>query len=132
MKPRRALLAAYFASPLLVSAGTSANYSLAPDTVDEGGLRGVSANYTVNLSATAGGAGASAHYTARTGFAGQLFDGISAAATAITLDASPPSVNEGATRQLSASLLFDDGSTTPLSTGKRRMERPKRSARGHQ
>lgn len=93
-------------------AGTSANYTLAPDTVDSGGLRGTSSNYTVNGSATPGGAGTSVNYSARTGFAGQLLD-----ATDITITTSPLTVNEGDTRQLNATLLYDDSTTAPLDAG---------------
>jgi hypothetical protein len=90
-------------------AGTSANYTLAPETADGGGLRGASASYTVNASATSGGAGASPAYTARTGFAGQLLD-----AAALSFTAFPLAVNEGATCQLSATLLFDDATSASL------------------
>jgi hypothetical protein len=107
-------LAGCFLMAPAVMAGTSANYTLAPDAVDGGGLRGTSANYTLNGSAMAGNAGASVNYTARTGFAGQLFEAVTGAATAIIITALPPAVNEGSTRQLSASLLHDDNSTTPL------------------
>lgn len=95
-------------------AGTSANYSLAPGAVDSGGLRGTSTDYTLNGSAMAGGAGSSANYTARTGFAGQLLDAVSALATAVRITAAPPTVNEVSTRQLQAVLLYDDSTTTPL------------------
>lgn len=98
-------------------AGSSADYSLAPGAVDSGGLRGISANYTLNGSAMAGNAGASANYTARTGFAGQLLDAVGALATAIRITAAPPTVNEVSTRQLNASLLYDDNTTTPLAAG---------------
>lgn len=92
-------------------AGTSASYTLAPDTLDNGGLRGTSSNYTLNPSATPGNHGISPAYTLRTGFAGQLADVI---ATAIDITASPLTVNEGSTRQLGGALLFDDLSTIPL------------------
>lgn len=111
MKPARLFLAV-FLTPPGVMAGTSANYTLAPDTVDSGGLRGTSANYTVNGSAMPGGAGTSAGYTARTGFAGQLPEVV-----AINITATPLTVDEGNTRQLSATLLLDDSTTTPLAAG---------------
>lgn len=113
----------FFACLLLMTraviAGTSANYTLAPDAIDSGGLRGTSTNYTVNASAMAGNAGSSANYTARTGFAGQLHEPVtgSPVATAITITASPPTVNEGSTRQLNATLRYDDGSSSPLAAG---------------
>ena len=116
MKLVRLLFAVLLISPG-VMAGTSANYTLAPEAVDGGGLRGTSANYTVNGSGMAGTAGSSANYTARTGFAGQLLDAVSAVTTGITLAASPQTVDEGSTRQLGAILLYDDGTSTPLAPG---------------
>jgi hypothetical protein len=109
MKPARLLFAALLTPPAVMAGGGSANYSLTPDTVDSGGLRGASASYSVNASTTAGGAGSSAGYTARTGFDGQLLD-----ATGLVINASPQTVIEGGTRQLSASLLYDDSTTTLL------------------
>ncbi len=102
-----------------VIGGGSANYTLAPDAVDNGGLRASSANYTLNGSAMPGGAGSSADYTSRTGFAGQLQEPVagSPVAMAITVTASPVTVNEGATRQLNATLHYDDGSSTALAAG---------------
>src|SRR5690348_580174 len=95
------------AGPVL--AGTSANYTLTPDTVDGGGLRRISDSYTINFSATPGGAGSSANYTARTGFAGQLLDAVSLGITSSLL-----TVNEGGTRQLGATLSYDDATTVVL------------------
>jgi len=92
-------------------AGSSTNYTLAPEALDHGGQRGTSTNYTLNPSAMSGGHGTSAAYTLRSGFAGQLADAI---ATAIEITASPLTVNEGSTRQLSGTLIFDDLSTQPL------------------
>ncbi|HWB02360.1 MAG TPA: hypothetical protein VG796_05000 [Verrucomicrobiales bacterium] len=101
--------------PSGLMAGGSANYSLAPDALDAGGLRGVSASYTVNFSAMPGNAGNSADYAARTGFAGQLLDAVFAVATGISVSASPPTIDDGGTRQLAASLLYDDSTSFPLS-----------------
>ena len=106
----RHLLPCFFLLTHAANAGTSANYTLAPDIVDGGGLRGTSTNYTVNGSAASGGAGSSARYSARTGFAGQLMD-----AAGISITTSPLTVNEGNTRQLSATLRYDDSTTAPLS-----------------
>ena len=100
-----------------VMAGTSANYTLAPDAVDSGGLRGTSANYTLNGSAMAGGAGSSANCTARTGFAGQLLEPVGVSAAGIAITAFPRTINEGSTQQLNATLLYDDNTTTPLAAG---------------
>jgi hypothetical protein len=95
-----------------VMAGSSANYTLAPDTVDHGGSRGASPHYTLDRSTAAGTAGSSASYTARTGFAGQLFEVI-----AIDISASPLTVSEGDSRQLGATLLFDDSTAGVLAAG---------------
>ncbi len=111
------LLSVFLLMARAVMAGTSANYTLAPDAVDSGGLRGTSANYTVNGSAMAGNAGSSARYTARTGFAGQLQEPFSGLAAGIIITASPATVNEGSTRQLNATLCYDDGRSTPLAAG---------------
>jgi len=94
-----------------LQAGSSNNYTLAPEAIDHGGQRGTSANYTLNSSAMPGGQGTSAAYTLRSGFAGQLADAI---ATTLELSASPLTVNEGSTRQLAATLIFDDLSTQSL------------------
>ena len=101
--------------PLSLWGGTSANYTLDPDTFDAGGLRGTSASYTANFSAASGGYGASAAYILRTGFAGRLSD--PAINGGLQITASPPTVNEGATRQLGAAVLYDDLTTTPLAAG---------------
>jgi hypothetical protein len=104
------LLASTLTLPSL-QAGSSANYTLSPEALDHGGQRGTSTNYTLNPSNMPGAHGTSAAYTLRTGFAGQLADAI---ATAIDITASPLTVNEGSTRQLSATLIFDDLSSQPL------------------
>lgn len=111
MNPAR-FLSATFLIPALAAAGSSDNYTLTPETVDSGGLRGTSANYTLNASTSAGNAAASARYSARSGYAGQLLD-----ATAITVTASPSTVNEASSRQLSATLIHDDSTTSPLAPG---------------
>lgn len=95
------------------SAGTSTNYTLDPSAINHGGLRGTSSNYTLDPSTMPGSYGLSSSYTDRTGFAGQLADAI---ATAIELTASPLTLAEGSTRQISATLIFDDLSTQALAT----------------
>lgn len=92
-------------------AGSSANYTLAPDAIDGGGLRGTSTNYTADFSMMAGGAGSSTGYVNRTGYAGQLGDVV---ATAIELSAPQLTVNETATLQLSAEVVYDDLTTAAL------------------
>ena len=77
------------------SSGTSANYSLVPDAVDSGGLRGTSASYSLNASAMAGGAGASPIYTTRTGFAGQLEEPVSGGAVPIAIRITALPANPG-------------------------------------
>ena len=59
----------------------------------------------------AGGAGSSAAYANRTGYAGQLGDVV---ATAIELSAPQLTVNETATLQISAEVLYDDLTTAAL------------------
>jgi hypothetical protein len=66
------ILFAALLTPLAAMPGGSANYRLTPAIVDGGGLRGASASYTASFSAGPGGAGGTASYTARGGFAGQL------------------------------------------------------------
>lgn len=91
---------------------TSANYAVAADTTDAGGRRATSTAYTNDgsFSAVTGLSTAAAPaQTAKHGYAGQLTD-----ATAVQLAATPTTVNEGATRQLSATLLNDDLTTTTL------------------
>ena len=97
--------------PVPTQAGTSANYSLTPDSIDSGGLRGTSTDYTLHPAVMPGGYGTSAAYTLRSGFIGQLADAI---ATAIDITASPLAVNETGTRQLNATLILDDLSSQPL------------------
>ena len=63
---RHRLILAMILPPLAALGGTSANYTLASDSIDNGGLRGTSASYTLNLSLTPGGAGSSPSYVART------------------------------------------------------------------
>jgi hypothetical protein len=100
--------------PFAAMAGTSANYRIEPAALDNGGLTTSSANYRANSSAAPGVAISSLHYSGRTGFAGQLGDVV---ATAIALNASPLTLDEGGTRQLSATLVYDDQTTSALAAG---------------
>jgi hypothetical protein len=91
---------------------TSASYSLTTETADAGGRRAASASYSHegSLGGIAGvGAIVSPPQTVRHGYIGQLYD-----IAGLTLFASPASLNEGATRQLSAAAALDDGSSQPL------------------
>lgn len=100
--------------PFAAMAGTSANYSIEPAALDNGGLNTSSANYRANSSAAPGMAIRSLLYSDRTGFAGQLGDVV---ATAIDLTASPLTLDEGGTRQLGATLVYDDQTTSALAAG---------------
>jgi hypothetical protein len=98
--------------PLHAGPRTSANYSITTDTVDDGGKRTASANYT-NDASVGGITGlatvASPAETAKSGYVGQLYE-----ATGLVLDATPLTINEGSTRQLSAAQLLDDSTTLVL------------------
>ena len=93
--------------PLQAGSRTSANYSIATDTADGGGKRATSASYTNDGSAglIAGMSSvASPSETAKHGYIAQLYDVVG-----FTVDASPSTVNEGATRQVFGAHLLDDG-----------------------
>ena len=94
---------------LVARAGDSTHYTLEPGAIDCGGLHGTSAHYSADFSGSASGAGNSTTYTARSGYAGQLSD-----VAAIALAAPSLFVNESSTLQLSASVIFDDATTSPL------------------
>lgn len=87
----------------------SANYSIVTDSADAGGARATSAGYTNDGSAggvTGLSTVASPAETAKSGYIGQLYE-----VTALQLAASPLTINETGTRQLSASQLLDDATT---------------------
>jgi hypothetical protein len=85
----------------------SADYSIATEITDGGGVRATSADYThdgsvggvVGVSTVAAPAEITKH-----GYIGQLFE-----MTSLVVDASPASVEESATRQLAARELLNDG-----------------------
>ena len=116
MKPTPRLLPALFLTLLTAAAHagprSSTNYSIPTDTTDAGGKRATSASYThdgsvggvVSISTVATPAG-----TAKHGYLGQLTE-----VTALQLAAAPTTVNETATRQLSAAQLLDDDSLNTL------------------
>lgn len=91
---------------------TSTDYNVPADTADAGGQPISSATYT-NDGSLGGISGismvASLAQTAKTGYLGQLTE-----VTALQLAATPTTVNETATRQLSAAQLLDDGSLIAL------------------
>ncbi len=88
---------------------TSANYSIATDTADAGGKRTTSASYTndgsVGLIAGLSTVAAPPE-TAKSGYIGQLYDIVG-----FILSASPTTIDEGGTLQLSAGHLLDDATT---------------------
>lgn len=92
---------------------SSASYSISTDSMDSSWGISTSAAYAAN-----GGTGsigvlsAAPAYGSKPGFAGQLYD-----VTALQIDATPATIDEAGTRQLSASLLLDDATTLPLSAG---------------
>ena len=92
---------------------TSANYTIATETIDGGGRRSTSANFTndgsVGLIAGVSSVAAPAE-TAKHGYNGQLYE-----VTGLLLSATPTTtVNEAGTLQLSAALLLDDATTLAL------------------
>lgn len=93
-------------------AGISADYSITPQTLDGGGGRSASADYTLDASAGLivgrSTVGAPAGVT-RHGYIGQLAD-----PAGFVLAAEPASMDEDATRQLAARVLLDDDSQLAL------------------
>lgn len=91
---------------------TSTDYTVPADTTDAGGQRATSTAYT-NDGSLGGITGistvASPAATAKAGYLGQLTE-----VTALQLAATPTTVNETATSQLSAAQLLDDDSLNPL------------------
>lgn len=94
---------------LHAGARSSANYSVTTDTTESGGRRVASASYTVD--ASIGGimgiaTSVTPVQTVKSGYIGQLTE-----VTALQLAATPTTVNETATRQLSGAALLDDLTT---------------------
>ncbi len=91
---------------------SSASYSVPADTADAGGRRAASAAYTHDgsIGGIAGvGTVAAPVEVAKHGYLGQIYN-----ASSLALSANPTNVNEGATRQLAARALLDDGTTLNL------------------
>lgn len=99
-----ALSAALHAGPR-----SSASYSIPTDIADSGGRRTTSASYS-NDASIGGVAGtsivAAPAEIAKHGYIGQLYE-----VTALQITATPTTVNEGTSRQLSAAQLLDDNTT---------------------
>lgn len=88
----------------------STNYAVSADTADSGGQRTTSTNYTHDGSITEiADISTTPTATVKHSYIGQLTD-----VTTLELTSSPGSVEEGSSRQFSASLLHDDLTTTPL------------------
>jgi hypothetical protein len=108
-----AFLLTLFASTAHSGPRTSASYSILTDTADGGGNRAISASYThdgsagdfVGISTVAAPA-----ETAKAGYLGQLTE-----VTALQLAATPTTVNETATRQVTGVQLLDDLTTNAVS-----------------
>lgn len=112
MKRCAPIIAAVLA-PLVAHAGSSTHYSLDPVTVNYGGLTASSPTYSADVAASPGGAGESPSYTAPSGFADQVAGAV-ATAIALALGAATLSLSEVGVLQLTATLVFDDSTTTPL------------------
>lgn len=91
---------------------TSTSYNISTDTTDAGGKRATSTNYT-NDGSAGGAVGISTvavpAETAKHGYIGQLTE-----VTALQLATAPTTVNETATRQLSAKQVLDDLTTNAV------------------
>ena len=92
---------------------TSANYSIVTEIADTAGRRSASVSYA-NDGSAGGIAGisiaASPSEIAKHGYIGQLYDLVSG----ISLSATPATIDEGGTRQLSAARNLDDGTGLAL------------------
>lgn len=91
---------------------TSTSYSISADTLSSGGVHATSASYSGDgslggISGTA--TVASPAETLKSGYIGQLTE-----VTAVQLAATPTTVNEATTRQLSATATLDDATTAVL------------------
>ena len=89
---------------LRLSARSSANYSITPEIQDTGGAQSTAGVYRIDNSigaiGTLNGGGGN---VGKNGYIGQLYD-----VAGLVVDATPTSVNETQTRQLSAAQLLDD------------------------
>ena len=115
MKASVTILYLVLATALEAGPRTSANYSIPAETADGGGARATSTAYAndgsvgdvVGVSTVA-----SPAITAKQGYLGQIFE-----VTGIELAASPATVNEGLTRQITASQVLDDATTITIASG---------------
>ncbi len=110
-----ALASTAAATSLFAGSRSSANYTIVTEGFDSGGTSVSSANYSVKGSSTGmiGGVatGGNPLITNKSGYVGQLYDPIG-----LVLSATPTTVNEGTTRQLSVIVQLDDLSTLALAS----------------
>ena len=100
------------ASSAFAGSRSSASYVVPADSADAGGRRATSAAYSHDgsIGGIAGvGTVAAPQEVAKHGYLGQIYN-----ATSLALSANPTNVNEGATRQLAARALLDDGTALNL------------------
>ncbi|WP_395749867.1 hypothetical protein [Prosthecobacter sp.] len=115
MKPLFLLSLALLAITAHGGPRTSASYRVLTDGANGGGNRATSTDYTHDGSAggiTGISTVATPGETMKHGYIGQFTE-----VTALQITASPTTVNEGSTRQVSASVLNDDLTTTSLPAG---------------
>jgi len=116
MKPITKCLTAICLAAFTCAAGasprSSADYSIAMESIDQGGATLASADYSMTASVNDSGATtgeATSGYLAKGGFIGQLFDVVGVVPT------TPAStVNEGLTLQLGAAQILDDTTLLPF------------------
>lgn len=99
-------------SGAFAAARSSATYNLPTESIDAGGRRATSAAYSHDgsVGGIAGvGTVAAPVEIAKHGYLGQIYN-----AASLALSANPTNVNEGATRQLAARALLDDGTSLNL------------------
>ena len=97
------------ATPVFAGSRTSANYSITTEASDSGGTAATSPSYSQSgsIGGIAGVSNATLPLeTARHGYLGQLYEIVS-----LQLAASPTTLNETETRQLTANLFLDDATT---------------------
>jgi hypothetical protein len=98
----------------IAAARSSANYSIIAESFDSGAVSISSANFTIKTPTVGGIAGtvsgSSPVVVNKSGYAGQIFDVI-----ALSISATPATVNETATTQLNAAQVIEDTTTLSLS-----------------
>ena len=108
-----AICVAAFACAASAAPRSSADYSIAMESIDQGGATLASADYSMNASVNDSGSIASeatTGYLAKGGYIGQLFN-----VTGVIPSAPASTVNEGLTLQLGAAQLLDDTTLLPFS-----------------